>query len=276
MQEKIQKYRLGASTKGFGGKSVEQTAQLFAKAGLDCTELCFCLSDLSGWHHNLCGYEKLPSAEDAQRAVEIFESYKIDVVAIGVYSNLWDGGSAKVFDAQRLFSEYCNLAYLSGVKTITTFGGITTAKYLRNAFNEGMKLKIYDGFCKALAEAEKRNLTLALEASPGSATASFDDYLVLKNYIAKEFALFDNLKFIYDIESASFNIASDEISLCHIKDKKKNGVYFERFGYGDGDFSGIYRIAREKPDIPLILEYVNSENVGETAENLRKCLEKHS
>ena len=266
--------RLGACTKSFGGRSVEHTAEILKRYNLSCVELCFCLSDLDGWHYNLCGYEKLPDAECVQRAVEIFNSYGIDVVAIGIYSNLWDGGAEKTFDAHRLFSEYCNLAYLSGVKRITTFGGIISAKYLRNAIDSDLKLKVYDSFCKALVEAEKRNLTLALEVSPGSVIGNFNNYLALKNYIKNEFASFDNLKFIYDIESVGYNIASDEIALCHIKDKKDNGIYFERFGFGNADFSGIYKIAKENPDIPLILEYVNCENIGDTADKFRENLEK--
>ncbi len=267
--------KLGASTKAFGGKSVRETAELFAVNNLSCVELCFCLSDLPGWYHNLCGYEQLPTAEDVQRAVELFKSYNIEVCAIGVYSNLCDGNAQKVFDAQRLFSEYCNLAYLCGIKTLATFGGNTPIKYMRSISREAMKLKMYDGFCEALFEAKKRKLTLALDLCGSDTISSYEDYLSVKNYAAGELASFDNLKLIYDIESAYCDVDFDEISLCHIKDKKKNGVYFERYGTGDGDFSKIYKIAKEKPDIPLIFEYVNSENVGDTVANFRNNLEKH-
>lgn len=267
--------KLGASTKAFGGKSIREVAELLAENNLSCVELCFCLSDLSGWYHNLCGYEKLPEVEEAERAVEIFKSYNIEVSAIGVYSNFTDGNAEKIFDAQRLFSEYCNLAYLCGIKTLATFGGITPIKYMRSISREAMKLKTYDSFCEALSEAKKRKLTIALDLCGSDTISGYGDYLSLKHYIASEFASFDNLRLIYDIESASCDVDFNEIIMCHIKDKKRNGLYFERYGTGDGDFTGIYTIANQRPEIPLIFEYVNSENLGATVANFRNNLEKH-
>ena len=271
----MQKNKLGVSTKAFGGKSVEETAQLFAKANLCCTELCFCLSDLSGWQHNLGIYRELPDAEEVQKAIEIFKSYGVEVCAIGVYSNLWDGDAGRTLDSHKLFCEYCNLAYLNNVKTLTTFGGNTLIRAMRNGLDEIFYRKVYEAFGQALAEAKKRGITIALDISCGDVITDYKAYTVLKNYITDEFAYFDNLRLIYDIESASENVSFDEIALCHIKDKKKNGVYFERYGTGDGDFSKIYKIAKERPDIPLIFEYVNSENVTVTVADFRENLEKY-
>ncbi len=261
--------KLGASTKSFGGKTVRETAELFAACGLSCAELCFYQSDLSGWKYNLCGYSELACEQEVISAVKTFGEYGIEVSAIGIYNCMWGGTSSEIFDSYRLFTEYCRLASAAEVKILATHGGTASRLPRSRSFDAKLQERMNEGFLYALTEAKKRGLTVAVECGDGDALKNYDDYVSLGKYAEKAIGSADMLKYICCPASENAGLPTSEIALCHIKDRKRGGLYFERFGSGDTDFAPLLEKVGKISDMPMILEYVNSENLAETADSFR-------
>ncbi len=255
---------LGACTKSFGGMTVAETAEIFAKAGLSCAELCFCQKELSGWKYNFSGYEPLPDVADVLKASEIFGEFGIKICAVGVYNCLWQGSFQNTEESLKYLREYCDIAASIGVKLITTHTG--TMNHLANSAKSStdFKTRVYESFTQALAEAAKRGLTIAAECAPSDILTGYEDYLRLKNYVCTALGTSDMLKYIGVPALGDTCEDIDEIALFHLKDKKTDGKFYERFGNGDGDFTSFFKKLPQIGETPVILEYVNSGNLAET------------
>lgn len=260
--------KIGASTKSFGGKRTREVAELFGENGLSAIELCFCQNDLSGFRYNLCGKADLPCISEAQAAKEIYNGYGIEICSIGVYCNFWCGTYREIFDTFHLFTKYCDIAYALGVKTLATHTGSVFAMPASRGFSTDLSEKLYQGFTHAAIEAHKRGLTIAVEVDEKDAIACYGQYLELKKRVFDNIGV-DVLKMIYSPGMENGEISAPEIAVCHIKDKKNGGKFYERYGAGDMDYSGFFKAFGKNEDIPMILEYVNSENLGETVNRFR-------
>ncbi len=261
--------KIGASTKSFGGMSVSEAAQLFARCGLSLAELCFCMSDLSGWRYNLCGYEPLPGGKQVSDAVEAFRKCSVEICAIGVYCNFWSGSTDEIYDSMQLFTQYCDIALACGVKTLTTHTGTTALLPLSQGFGNRLRQKLYSGFTYACIEAEKRGLTLAVECGENDALQDYDEYLALKQHVEKCIGRSNMLKYIYT-PAFSKKAPDSEMAMIHLRDRKKDGKYFERFGEGDVDFTPLFSDFGQNKHLPVILEYVNSANLADTVKRFRE------
>ncbi|MBR3996125.1 MAG: sugar phosphate isomerase/epimerase [Clostridia bacterium] len=262
---------IGASTRSFGGMSVQKVAEIFSESGLSCAELCFCQSELSGWKYNLCGYEPLPCAEGVLNAVEVFRSYGINVSALGVYNCFWSGTVSEISDSFRLFSEYCALAESCNIKMLATHGGALTARPFSRDSGYFYR-KLCDGFVYACIEAEKRGLTVAVEYGPGDAIENSGDYYDLVRYVKGSLGRANMLKCIRTPVLDAEGLSDSDISLFHIKDRKTDGRYYERFGDGNCDFSAFFDTAEKNPDIPLIFEYINAQNIQRTVREFKNAM----
>lgn len=259
---------VGACTKSFGGKTTAETAGLFADAKLDCAELCFCQSDLGGWKYNFSGYEMLPKVFDVRKAIKTFEDHGIKVCAVGIYNCMWFGDAEKRAASVRYFSDYCDIAAECGVKLVTTHTGALTLR--GNAFRStpGFSDMVYEVFTLCAVEAAKRGISIAVECSENDAIADYDGFMKLKGYVAEALGSGDMLKYI-GIPPADIPA---EAVIMHIRDRKKDERYYRRFGDGDTDFSGFSKNISVYGGVPAILEYVNSENLLQTAERFRSSL----
>ncbi len=259
---------LGTCTKAFGGMSIAETAEIFARSGLDCVELYFCQKELFGWKYNMCGYEPLPSASSIVSAVGVFRSYGINVCAFGIYNCLWQGSASDCADSLKMFREYCDAAVENGISTVTTHSGtvINTAGSQRGS--RDIKKRAFDAFTPALAEAVKRRLTVAVECSPFDVFGGWSDFCELKEYVRSALGTSDMLKYIAVPSSSDSGVNNSDIAMYHLKDKKQGGTFYERFGDGDTDFSDFFRDIKNMPDTPIILEYVNSGNIEDTAKRV--------
>ena len=261
---------LGASTKSFGGMSVAETADIFAKSGLNCAELCFCHTDLSGWKYNLTSYRPLPDGDDILRATESFSRQGISVVSLGVYNCLWQGGASGFSESLRCFCEYRDAAKQTGVNMLCTHSGVAEARIFGGRVPEDYKRLVFETFACAFSEAHKRGITVALECANWDAVKNYAEFLELKRYIKSTLGTDEMLKYIgvpcYD--SAYEN--SDDIAMFHMKDKEKDAKFYTCFGKGDADFSEFFKGAKAYGDIPYILEYVTASNAYEISCLLRK------
>lgn len=256
--------KLGANTKCFGGRTVRETAELFAACDLNCAELCFCQSDLSGWRYNFCGKLALPELREVSSAVRIFSEYGIEVSTIGIYNCLWSGTSSEIFDSLTSFVQYCDLSAECGIKNVTTCAGTASRMPRSQSFDNALMKKLRESFLYCLIEAEKRGLTVSLECADGDALKSYEDYLSLKEYTENAIGKSSMLKYISSPGFESKNVSASEIGIYHIKDRKKDSVYYGRFGEGDADFSAFAKGLEKNLETPIILEYVNSENLRDT------------
>ena len=263
--------KIGASTKSFGGKTVKEVAEIFARCGLTAAELCFCQSDLPGFRHNLCGSANIADKESARCVAETFKSFGVDICSVGVYCNFWSGTDSEIFDTLKLFTSYCDIAYSLGVRTLSTHTGTANQIALSKSFGNELCEKMYQGFTCACIEAKKRGLTVAVECSELDAVQDYKGFTKLCGYVGKSIGSSDMLKYIYSPAKCE-NVSESQIGIFHIKDKSASSKYFERFGDGDVDFSGFFKAFGRNEDIPVILEYVNSENLCDTVKRYKCAL----
>ena len=261
---------LGTCTKSFGGMSVAETAEIFEVSGLDYAELCFCQKELNGWKYNLCGYEPLPFSSEVAAAMDIFRSHGVSICALGVYNCLWQGSSSDCVDSLRIFREYCDIAFENGIAILATHTGtvLNTANARKSA--PDIRKKVFDSFTMALTEAAKCGLTVAVECSPFDILTNYSDFCELKEHIQRTLGTSSMLKYIAVPSSDDRNVDISDIALYHLKDKKRGGMFYERFGEGDADFSDFFADICKASDIPVILEHVNSGNLSETARRVRE------
>lgn len=270
--KEVQKMKLGANTKCFGGRTIRETAELFAACGLNCAELCFCLSDLSGWRYNYCGKYELPGPLQLSSAVNIFCEYGIEVSAIGIYNCLLCEKDNETFDSLTLFAQYCDLAAECGIKNVTTCAGKSGRMPHSKSFDSVLLERLYENFLYCLIEAEKYGITVSLECNDSDVLTSYEDYLALRCFTEKAIGRSSMLKYISNPAFDKGEALNSEIGLYHIKDRKKNGIYFDRFGEGDADFSHFSKKLPDTPDAPIIFEYVNSENLADTVRSFKDFL----
>ena len=263
---------LGASTRSFGGKTVSETARIFKDARLNCAELCFCQTDLAGWKHNFFGRAEIPSVRDIKNAVEIFAQSGITVSALGFYGCFFGGSSSDFVETLRAFDRYCNAALECGIPTIATHSGTAGFLPASRGFGKEPRARLVDGFTFACIEAQQRGLTLSVECSPSDAVCGFDGFLEIRSDVEKNIGSGEMLKYTcIPVDDGKIPDPSI-VGLCRIRDKKRDGRFYERFGDGDFDFSDTLDFARKNPSVPLILEYVNSESVSSVAAEISVLL----
>jgi len=265
---------IGASTRSFGGKTVTETARLFRDFGLECAELCFCQTDLSGWRYNFCGRAQMPPMQDIKNAVSTFRAHGISVCSLGFYGCFFTGTDSDLCDTVRSFADYCEAASLCDIKSVSLHTGTFTIQPMvsRGYSAEHLK-KLHDGLMLSCAHAKRSGVTVALECARDNAVCGYKGFLELRDIVGNALGDADMLKYICNpADDTAFPKLSDT-ELCHIRDRKRNGRFYEHFGDGDVDFTAFFAEIKEHPDIPLILEYINSGNAARTAAELRRCLE---
>lgn len=259
--------RLGASTKCFGGMSAVETATTFEKSGLSVCELCFCMSDLDGWRYNYCGRSNLPTASDVLRAIATFRGHGVETVAIGAYTCFWSEGDRGLSDSLSQLCEYLEIARECGIATVATH----TGTLIRSPFPEKSRALMLEGFADACIEAAKRGITISVETTVHDAVDSYAGFLQLREHVKGYVGRSDMLRLTACPSTDADGIPISDIALCHLKDIKRGGKFYERPGDGDFDFTAsLERL--DKGGIPIILECVNSGNVGQTAEGIVSLL----
>lgn len=268
--------KLGASTKSFGGLTVEATADLFAGAGLDCAELCFCQEEIPGWKYNFCGYRPLPSVRELIKAVNIFADRGISICAIGVYNCLWSGSVSDTAESLKYFSEYCDIARELGIKTVATHSGSLLNRGAKE-LTEDFKDKMFCHFVAALTEAAGRDITVSVECSFNDVLCNRDEFNLFRGNVRHYFGRSDMLGFtcVPACDLADEDSDISDIKLFHIKDKSRDGRFYERFGEGSADYSVFFGKMPLFSEIPVIFEYINSGNIKETVQSFLQCTENH-
>lgn len=253
--------------------TVYDTAALFSRCGLDCAELCFCQTDLSGWKYNFSGYHPFPDPEDIIRAVGTFRSFGISVVSLGIYNCLWQGDAVTVAESLRYFCEYCDAASEAGIGMISTHTGTTDIRISSGRVPANYREKVLECFAYALMETHKRGLTAAIEYGSTDALKDHTEHESLKDFIRNAIGTDSMLKYIGVPCVDKHYHDADDVAMFHLKDKKNNDRFYECFGKGDADFSQFFASPDTFGNIPVILEYVNRSNLYEVSELVKRRMQ---
>ncbi len=157
---------IGLTSRTLPQTSVSEAADLMQRAGFRTTELCFTHTDLGGWKYNGLGDLTGISCSKVRTACDEFRSRGIDVVSLGMFTDLRhpDPATRQAYiDYAKRYIEY---AAESDVRFIATECGFTEGK--RGVFADTYESD-YQNLKESLRilclEAEKAGVQLALEGS---------------------------------------------------------------------------------------------------------------
>lgn len=271
--------KFGITTRSFGGLSTEETAQRMRDAGFSCCELCFVQSDLGGWTYNGIGDLSSITPADVKKAADIYRSYGIEVVSLGVFSNILERDDEKRQAVLDYFFRYMDYAEEAGIDVLATecgfvpgARGINTDSYMPD-FD-----RIKDSLAILGAEAAKRNLKIALEGCVLDVVPNPKRLRDLTIQLEQEKgltnigALLDPANYIAAAdEDDMFKYLSDKVWYFHGKDRFVNDTYGRNLG--EGEINWVKFFINHKtmtPDIPVVLEYSNPDNCKEVVDRAKK------
>lgn len=263
--------KLGVSTKSFGGMTTDEVANLFEKCGIDCAELIFCQTDLSGWRYDAVGGMTLPDAEKLLKAVECYRKHGVEILSLGLYSNLWSGNDDEQYACMQTISEYCELCAGTGIGMISTHGGSTGTVPVRQSFDGPLYGKLLTGLSHLCTEAAKYGVRAALEPSPRDALPDLAAVKCAVQRVTERIGAAGTFRTVYTFADGEKMPPKEELAFFRIKDKSPDGRFYERFGTGCTDWQSFFA-SSSSFGLPYVMEYVNSGNLYETAEALRRCL----
>jgi sugar phosphate isomerase/epimerase len=203
------------------------------------------------------------------RSHEIVETYKsrgIDVVALGVFTNLIDPDDAERAANLAYYDRMMQIAALNGIPCVPTECGFIPGKRGINADTYEEAFEILLDSLKRLAEkAERYDVYIALEACVLDVVPSAKRAADLLAQVGSERIriLLDPANLIANSsEEDMFRYLAQHIGFFHGKDRKLNDARGRLLGDGDIDwplFLSLYH--RHTEGAPFILEYVNATNV---------------
>jgi len=205
------------------------------------------------------------------RSREIVETYKsqgIDVVALGVFTNLIDPDDAERAANLAYFDRMMQIAALNGIPFVPTECGFIAGRRGIDAARYEEAFEILVDSLKRLAEkAEHYDVTVPLEACVLDVVPSAKRATDLLAQVGSERIkiLLDPANLIANSsEEDMFRYLAPHIAYFHGKDRKLNDAMGRVVGDGDIDwplFLSLYH--RHCEGTPFILEYVNATNVCE-------------
>ena len=238
----------------------------YAQNGLMSTELCFSQTDSKFWVYN--GRSDLSEMTDdrSRKIVETYKSRGIDVVALGVFTNLIDPDGAERAANLAYYDRMMQIAALNGIPCLPTECGFIAGRRGIDAARYEEAFEILLDSLKRLAEkAEHYDVYVALEACVLDVVPSAKRAADLLAQVGSERIriLLDPANLIANSsEEDMFRYLAQHIAYFHGKDRKLNDARGRLVGDGDIDwplFLSLYH--RHTEGTPFILEYVNATNV---------------
>lgn len=258
--------------------SSDQAADLMARSGFTCTELCLSHTDANYWSYN--GRSDLAGLTDKlSRAVAAnFRNRGIEIVALGVFTNLIDPDPGERTANLDYFERMMEIAALNGIPRVSTEcgfipgqRGINTATYERD----------FGQLCESLlwlaGKAAHYGLEIALEPCIIDLVPSAKRAADLLTQLGS-----DRVKILLDPANLISNNTEDEmfrhlapkIAYFHGKDRKVNDVYGRALGDGDIDWPLFFRLYHQHAGgVPFILEYVSPDNLIEIRDRVLQAVD---
>lgn len=260
--------KIGIVTRSFPEMTTAEAADTMVKHGFKCTELCFVQTDCNYWKYNGTSDISGLSNEQVMEIVNVYRSKGIEVTSIGVFTNLIEPDEETRKHNLEYFVKHIEYAAYCGIKYVATECGFipgnrgVQAHTYETAFNTMLESVKY-----LTKEAEKRDVYIAIEPCVLDVIPSakrMRDFIYQCNSDRVK-VLIDPANLIANSsEEDMFKYLKDHIAYFHGKDRKVNDTYGRVIGEGDIDWTVFLSLYKEyTPDVPFILEYVNSKNCGE-------------
>lgn len=264
-------FKIGAVSRSFGGKSVDENIELMQKHGFSSTELCFTFAEADYWCYN--GAKPLDGFDGALVG-KIAEKYRragIYIASIGVFSSLLEPDSSLLERNMISFERHIEAAAAAGIPAVATECGFIPGRRGVNTDTYETDFTYFkDNLAKVLELCEKKGVDLALECCVldvvPSAKRARD--LIEQCGSKRLKVLLDPANLIANSsEEDMFKYLAPYISYFHGKDRKVNDTYGREVGDGDIDWPLFFRLYHEHTEgVPFILEYVNENTCGPVKE----------
>ena len=259
---------IGVTTRSFAELTNVQTADFMAENGLMSTELCFSQTDSDFWVYN---ERKDLSEMTDDRSREIVETYRsrgIEVVALGVFTNLIESDDAERAANLAYYDRMMQIAALNNIPFLPTECGFINGSRGLNAdtYEETFKT-LLDSLTTLAKKAKDYDVHIALEACMidliPSAKRAADLLAQLDSDRIK--ILLDPANLIANSsEKDMFHYLAHHTAYFHGKDRKLNDVMGRPVGDGDVNWPLFLSLYHDHTEgIPFILEYVRIDNVCE-------------
>jgi len=257
---------IGVVTRSFPELTNAQTADFLAENGFMSTELCFSQTDSKFWVYN--GRSDLSTMTDdrSRKIVETYRSRGIDVVALGVFTNLIDPDSAERAANLAYYDRMMEIAALNGIPCLPTECGFIPGRRGIDAarYEEAFEILV-DSLGRLAKKAEHYDVVVALEACVLDVVPSAKRAADLLAQVGS-----DHIRILLDPANLIANSSEEDmyrylgqhIAYFHGKDRKLNDARGRLVGDGDIDwplFLSLYH--RHTAGKPFILEYVDATNV---------------
>lgn len=257
---------IGVTTRSFPELTNVETADLLAQNGLSSTELCFSQTDSSFWTYN--GRSDLSEMTDdrSREIVATYRSRNIDVVALGVFTNLLEPDDTERAANLAYYERMMQIAALNDIPYLPTESGFIAGQRGISADAYEERFSVLVDSLKLLSErAAQYDVCVALEACVLDVVPSAKRAADLITQVDS-----DRIKILLDpanliansSEEDMFRYLAPHVAYFHGKDRKLNDAMGRIVGDGDIDwplFLGLYH--RYTEGTPFILEYVNATNV---------------
>jgi sugar phosphate isomerase/epimerase len=201
----------------------------------------------------------------SRKIVETYRSRGIDVVALGVFTNLIEPDDAERAANLAYYDRMMQIGALNGVRCLPTECGFVPGRRGIQADTYEETFRILLDSLKRLAEkAEQYDVVVALEACVLDVVPSAKRAADLLAQVGSERIriLLDPANLIANSsEEDMYRYLAPNIAFFHGKDRKVNDARGRLLGDGDIDwplFLSLYH--RHNEGAPFILEYVNATN----------------
>ncbi len=265
--------KLGVVTRSFPDLTNRETADLLAQNGFVCTELCFSQTDSPFWVYN--GRSDISELSDRRcaRIVDTYRTAGIDVVSLGVFTNLLEPNDVELEANLAYFERHMELAHHAGVGCVSTECGFVPGKRgVQADAYESVFDRLKASLSRLVDRAETLGIDLALEPCVLDVVPSAKRMRDLITQVGS-----DRLRVLLDpanliansSEEDMFSTLAPHIAYLHGKDRKVNDARGRPVGDGDIDWTRFLQLhATHTPELPLIFEYVTRENFIEVRDRL--------
>lgn len=267
--------KIGVVSRSLGNMTQAEAAVFMRENGFVSTELCMNSPDAPIWKYNGISDIGSISKERFHEIVEGYRSNGVEVVALGVFTNLIEPDEEKRRQNLDCFKLHIEYAAAEGIPYVSTECGFDPA-------SRGVRADLYEqrfdtlkqSLSELLEHCEKFDVSIAFEPCVIDVVPSAKRMADLIEQLEN-----DRLKVLLDpanliansSEEDMFYYLSDHVAYFHGKDRHVNDA--KGRVVGDGDIMWAYFLLlyhRHCEGKPFIIEYVNSENCVEIKNRLEE------
>lgn len=255
----------GVVSRSFPGMTNEQIADFMRDNGFPTTELCLTATDSDFWRYN--GTSDLTELTDERFAgiCRIYRERGIELVSLGVFTNLIEPDDAKREVNLAYFKRHIELAGKNGIPFVSTECGFDPEhRGVRTTCYESAIERIKDSLRILLEECDRWNVSIALETCvidviPSAKRAR--DILSQVGHPRLKILLDPANLIANSSEEDMFRYLERDVAYFHGKDRFVNDCKGRVVGDGEIDWVRFLTLYHERTEgKPFILEYVNAEN----------------